>query len=94
VKLTVQLPGPLLALSEGRGALDLEVEGATVQDALTALWAVYPRLRDRILDDQGRVRRHVNLFLDRESIRHTGGLASPLRDGATLSVIPAVSGGM
>ena len=89
----MRLPGPLVPLSEGQGTVELEVAGATVGDALDALSARFPRVRDRILDEQGRVRRHVNVFVDRESIRHTGGLASPVAEGATVSVIAAVSGG-
>jgi sulfur-carrier protein len=93
LKATVHLPGPLVPLSDGAATVDLEVTGGSVQDVLTALFARFPRLRDRIVDELGRVRPHVNLFVDRESIRHSGGLDTPMPDGATLSVIAAVSGG-
>jgi molybdopterin synthase sulfur carrier subunit len=93
MKVEVHVPGPLVAYASGQGVVTLEVDGSTVQDALAALWTLHPRLRDRLLDEQGRVRRHVNLFVDRESIRDTGGLDTPLAPGAVLSVIPAVSGG-
>lgn len=93
MKVAVHVPGPLLAYADGQGNVAVEFDGATVGDALAALWALHPRLRDRILDEQGRVRPHVNLFVDRESIRYTGGLGTALRDGAALSVVPAVSGG-
>ena len=89
----VQVPGPLVAYADGQGEVTLEVPGSTVEDALAALFSLHPRVRDRVLDEQGRVRRHVNLFVDRASIRDTGGLATPLRPGATLTVLPAVSGG-
>jgi molybdopterin converting factor small subunit len=88
----VQLPGPLLPFASGQGTVEVE-GGRTVRDVLEALWAVHPRLRDRIVDEQGRVRPHVNLFVDRHSIRHTGGLETPVEPGAVLSVIAAVSGG-
>ena len=93
MKALVHVPGPLLAYADGQGTVTVEFEGVTVADALAALWARHPRLRDRILDEQGRVRPHVNLFVDRESIRYTGGLATALRADAVLSVVPAVSGG-
>ena len=93
MRIQVHVPGPLLAYADGQGHVAVEFEGATVGEALAGLWALHPRLRDRILDEQGRVRPHVNLFVDRESIRYTGGLATPLEPGATLSVVPAVSGG-
>ena len=93
MKVTVSLPGPLLPSSDGASQVVLEVPGHTVADVLTVLFARHPRLRDRIVDERGAVRPHVNLFVDRESIRHTGGLETPAHDGATLSVIAAVSGG-
>ncbi len=91
-RVRVHLPGPLLPFCDGQGTVELE-GGRTVEDVLAALWAVHPRLRDRIVDEQGRVRPHVNLFVDRHSIRQTGGLQTPVATGAVLSVIPAVSGG-
>jgi molybdopterin synthase sulfur carrier subunit len=61
-----------------------------VDEALRALPA---GVRDRILDEQGHVRAHVNVFVDGTSIRETKGLATPLRDGSLVFVIPAISGG-
>jgi molybdopterin converting factor small subunit len=93
LKVTVHVPGPLAPYAGGQGTVELEVEGSTVLDSLAALWAVHPRLRDRVLDEQGRVRPHVNVFVGRESIRHTGGLATPLARESELHILPAVSGG-
>jgi molybdopterin converting factor small subunit len=50
-------------------------------------------VRDRVLTDQGAVRPHVNVFVGPESIRFTGGLDTPVSDGAEISILPAVSGG-
>jgi molybdopterin converting factor small subunit len=50
-------------------------------------------VRDRILTEQGEVRPHVNVFVGDQSIRDTGGLATPVPDGAEIAIIPAVSGG-
>jgi sulfur-carrier protein len=61
-----------------------------VDEALQALPA---GVRDRILDEQGAVRAHVNVFVDGTSIREAKGLETPLRDGALVFVIPAISGG-
>jgi molybdopterin converting factor small subunit len=52
-----------------------------------------PAALDRIMDEQGVVRRHVNIFVDGENIRFLDGLASPAKDGATIVVLAAVSGG-
>jgi molybdopterin synthase sulfur carrier subunit len=63
---------------------------ARVDEALGGLPA---GVRDRILDEQGAVRAHVNVFVDGTSIREKEGLATPLRDGSLIFVIPAISGG-
>lgn len=89
----VILPGYLAELVGGRGRVELSGTHATVGEALEALAAARPAVRDRIQDEQGRVRLHVNVFVGRESIRFTGGLATRLVPGAEIRVIPAVSGG-
>jgi molybdopterin converting factor small subunit len=91
MSIRVNLPGPLTALAGGASSVD--VEGATVGEALQAVFALHPPLRDRILDDRGRVRPHVNVFVGNRSIRESG-LATPLPDGSAVSLIPAVSGGL
>jgi sulfur-carrier protein len=85
----VHLPGPLTAFAEGRARLVVGKAGSVGE----ALRALPPGVRDRVLDEQGRVRRHVNVFLDGESIRETGGLETPLGQEAELHIIAAVSGG-
>ncbi len=89
----VVLPGYLGEIVGGRGRVTLPGAPATVGEALAALVAVHPGLRDRIQDEQGVVRTHVNVFVDGISIRDTGGLATPLAAGAEIRVLPAVSGG-
>ena len=66
---------------------------ATVAQALDQLWRLHPGLRDRVLTEQGQVRRHVNVFVGSASIRDTGGLETPVPDGAEIAIVPAVSGG-
>lgn len=90
---TVTLPGPLHAAAGGRARVTLDDDASTVGEALGALFARHPALRDRIVTEQGDVRPHVNVFVGRVSIRDSGGLATPLHDGARVAVIPAVSGG-
>jgi len=89
VTVTVRIPGPLRAYCDGRSQLSLEGT-ATVAAALAAL---PPGVRDRVLDERGAVRTHVNVFVGQTDIRETSGLETPLADGATVFVIPAVSGG-
>jgi len=89
VTVTVKIPGPLRTYCDGRSELVVE-NVATVAAALAAL---PPGVRQRVLDEQGLVRPHVNLFVGQDDIRGMGGLETPLADGATVFVIPAVSGG-
>jgi PPOX class probable F420-dependent enzyme len=50
-------------------------------------------MRDRVVTEQGQVREHINIFVGKENIRYTGGLATPVPPGAEISIVPAVSGG-
>ena len=88
---TVRIPTQLRTLTGGSNRV--EVEATTVGQAVSALEAAHPGFEARLLDDQGAVRRYVNLFVDDEDIRFAEGLATPVRDGQTISVVPAVAGG-
>lgn len=90
---TVALPGALVAYADGRRQVALAGPCATVAQAFDQLWRLHPALRDRVLTEQGAVRRHVNVFVGTESIRDTGGLDTPVPDGAEIAIVPAVSGG-
>lgn len=91
--ITVELPKALCSYADENSTLVLEQSYETVGDALLALREKSPGALDRIMDEQGIVRRHVNIFVDGENIRFLDGLASPARDGATIVVLAAVSGG-
>jgi len=90
---TVHLPGPLSAYAGGVSRVVLDVAPASVGEALAALGTRHPGVRDRVLDEQGRVRPHVNVFVGKQSIRYSGGLATPLPQSSDLFILPAVSGG-
>jgi len=87
------IPGPLRSMTDGRSHVDVEPSGGALQDALEALFAAHPTLRDRILTERGEIREHVNVFVGKTEARRTGGLATPLVDGVEISIIPAISGG-
>jgi sulfur-carrier protein len=91
VAVTVRVPTQLRALTGGVG--EVSVEGATVGEALESLDAAHPGLAERIFDEAGQLRRFVNVFLADEDIRFRQGLATPVADGETISVVPAVAGG-
>jgi sulfur-carrier protein len=87
----VRIPTQLRSLSGGAG--EVEVEGATVGEALKALDAAHPGFAERIFDENGNVRRFVNVFLGEEDIRFLDGLGTPVPAGGLISVVPAVAGG-
>jgi molybdopterin converting factor small subunit len=90
---TFVIPGPLRELAGNRGEVRLGGEAASVSDALSLLWRECPGVRDRVLTELGEVRQHVNVFVDGESIRDTGGLTTRVHDGSEIYILPALSGG-
>jgi len=88
---TVKIPTQLRA-SAG-GASQAVLDGATVQEVLDGLFEQFDELRARIYDDDGSLRRFVNVYLAGEDIRFLEGLATPVPDGAELTILPAVAGG-
>ena len=93
VPVTFHIPGALREFTAGRRTVEIAQSFATLADALSALYALYPGVRDRVLTEQGQVREHINLFVGEENIRYTGGLATPLPPNSEISIVPAVSGG-
>ena len=86
----VQIPTPMRQHTEGQTVV--EAGGATVQGVLDDLAAKFPGLTARIFDN-GQVRRFVNIYLNDEDIRYLDNLATPVKDGDELAIIPAVAGG-
>lgn len=93
MSVTFHIPGALREFTAGRSQVQIELSAGTLADALTALWTLYPGVRDRVITEQQQVRQHINIFIDSENVRYTGGLTSPVRDGCEVSIVPAVSGG-
>ncbi|HEY0157503.1 MAG TPA: ubiquitin-like small modifier protein 1 [Thermoanaerobaculia bacterium] len=91
--LTFVVSGPLRELAGNRGEIPVDGRAASVAEALSLLWSNCPALRDRVITELGEVREHVNIFVDGESIRYSGGFATPVRDRAEIVILPAVSGG-
>lgn len=87
----VRVPTPLRTLTGGKD--EVSIEAATVGEALGVLESQFPGIRDRLLDDKGKVRRHVNLFVGEEDIRFLDGLGTQLKAGDQLSIVPAIAGG-
>jgi molybdopterin synthase sulfur carrier subunit len=91
MSISIRVPAQLRTLTGG--ASEVAVEGSTVGEALKALDAAHPGFAGRLFDDAGQLRRFVNVFLTDEDVRFLDGLNTPVTDGETLSIVPAVAGG-
>jgi sulfur-carrier protein len=91
MSVTVRIPTQLRTLTAGAG--EVEIDGASVGEVLKALDVAHPGFADRLFDEAGNLRRFVNVFVADEDVRFLDGLATPVADGATVSIVPAVAGG-
>jgi molybdopterin converting factor small subunit len=91
MSVVVKIPTQLRAAAGGEA--ETVLDGATVQEVLNGLFERHEELRARIADDDGSLRRFVNVYLAGEDIRFLDGLATPVADGAELTILPAVAGG-
>lgn len=88
---TVRVPTPLRRIAGG--AKDVRADGGTVAALIEDLETRFPGFRDRLCDDDGTLKRFINLYVNGEDIRYASGLDTSLKDGDEVSIIPAVSGG-
>ncbi len=91
MSIQVRIPTPLRKLT-GENEV-VEAEGATVSEIFKSLETTYPGLGERILDEQGAVRRFVNVYLNEDDIRFLNELATPVKEGDEISIVPAIAGG-
>lgn len=89
--MTVKLHGAFSQFAGG--ARSATVEAQDIATALAALVEKYPSLAERMRDEHGRLREHVNIFANDEEMRFLDGERTALRDGDTVHIVPAVSGG-
>ena len=87
------IPGPLRPFSSGLPSVMIEASPATLRDAFDLLYKTCPGIRDRLVNEEGRLREHINVFVGSEDIRFTGDFSTPLRPGDEISILPAISGG-
>jgi len=91
MSVTVRIPTTLRTLTGGSS--EVEVDGSTVAEVFEALEADHPGFKSRLLDDEGGLKRFVNVFVDDDDVRFMDGVATPVPDGETVAIIPAVAGG-
>ena len=90
--MAIEVRIPTILRTYTGGAKSVEGSGDTLGDLFADLDARHGGLRDRLVDDTG-LRRFVNVYLNDEDVRFIGGLSAPVRDGDTVTVLPAVAGG-
>ena len=88
---TVRIPTPLQRLTNGQA--EGQCDGSNVDALLQDLEKRYPGIKERICDEQGKLRRFVNVFVNEEDIRFMQGDQTAVKDGDDVSIIPAIAGG-
>jgi molybdopterin synthase sulfur carrier subunit len=91
--ITFNVTGFLTDFTAGRNQINVESSSAHVGEALGELWKLHPGLRDRVLNEQGELRPHVNIFLNDENVRRKENLNTALPDNCEITILPSVSGG-
>jgi sulfur-carrier protein len=88
---TVKLPTILRKFTANEAKVD--AQGATLRDVLTDLEANYPGITKNVLSDDGGLHRFINVYVNDEDVRYLGSLETEVREGDTVSILPAVAGG-
>ncbi len=89
---TVRIPTPLRRLTQNLA--EVETEGTDIETVIENLDSNYPGMKERLCDDDGKIRRFVNIYLNDEDIRFLDGKETEVTDGAEISIIPAIAGGI
>jgi molybdopterin synthase sulfur carrier subunit len=87
----VRIPTPLRPMTGGKS--EVEIAGNTVSEIIDKLGTAHPGIKERLYDEQGEVRRFINIYVNEEDIRFLTGKDTPLKDGDEVSIIPAIAGG-
>ncbi len=87
----VRIPAPLRKLTKDQAIV--EVPGGTIEEIISNLEKSYPGLKERVCDETGQIRRFINVFVNGEDIRFKEGAKTAVKDGAEVSIIPAIAGG-
>lgn len=87
----VRIPTPLRALTNGQG--EFHVEAANVQEAFERLDGEFAGIKARLCEEDGTVRRFLNIYVNEEDIRFMQGLGTPVKAGDEIAIVPAMAGG-
>lgn len=87
----VRIPTPLRKLTDNQESI--EVESNTIGGAIDELEGKFPGIKERLVDEEGQIRRFVNVYVNEEDIRFLENQDTPLKEGDDISIIPAIAGG-
>lgn len=87
----VRIPSQLQTLTGGER--EVKVSGSTVAEVIEVLNTSFPGIKERLLDEEGEIRRFINIYVDEEDVRFQDGLLTKVEEGSEISIIPAVAGG-
>jgi molybdopterin synthase sulfur carrier subunit len=91
MSVTVRVPTPLQRVAGG--AKNVKADGGSVNAVIEDLERQFPGMKDKLCEDDGTLRRFINIYVNGEDIRYAQGQDTQIKDGDELSIIPAVSGG-
>jgi len=91
--MSVNVRIPTILRTYTGGESEVSAEGGTLADVLDHLDGNHPGIKGRVLDEQGKLRRFVNVYVGNDDVRFLDELATPVADGTEISIIPAVAGG-
>ena len=91
MSVVVRIPTPLRKMTQNEA--EVSAQGSDIASLIADLENNYPGIKDRICDEQGEIRRFVNIYLNDEAIRFLQGQSTSLADGDEVSIIPAIAGG-
>lgn len=91
MSIQVRIPSPLRSFAGDADVLSFD--GTTVDEILAKFLDKAPGARPRLFKQPGQLNRFVNIYLNDEDIRHLDNLATPVKDGDTISIVPAIAGG-
>jgi len=93
MSIVFRVPTYLQTYTGGRADVSVSSGARTVNEAFGALWKMHPGLRDRVVTEQNEVRQYLNVFVGADNIRDLQGLATEVKDGSEITIVPSVAGG-
>ncbi len=91
--MAVQVRIPVLLRSLTGGAGEVEAKEGTVAQLIEELESRYPGIKARLYDEEGKIRRFINIYVNAEDIRFLNGVETPVKSGDEVSIVPAIAGG-